>query len=44
MTQTGEESSVPWDIPERPLIQNKVDLYFESKGGKIKLIENVCCT
>lgn len=38
--QTGEESFVQWDIPVHSLIQEKVDLYFESKAGKIQIIEN----
>ena len=36
MMQTGEESSAPWDIPEHTFDPDKVDLYFESKGGKIQ--------
>ena len=40
MMQTGEESCVLWDIPVRSFDPEKVDLFFESKAGKIQIIEN----
>ena len=40
MMQTGEESCVLWDIPVRQFDPEKVDLFFESKAGKIQIIEN----
>ena len=38
--QTGDVSSVPWVIPELQFDPEKVDLYFESAAGKLKIIEN----
>ncbi len=38
--RTGDGSCVRWDTPAHSLILEKVDLYFESKAGKIQIIEN----
>ena len=40
MMPTGDVFSAQWDIPEHSLILEKVDLYFESSAGKLKIIEN----
>lgn len=37
--QTGEEFSVQWDIPVQ-FDPEKVDLYFESKAGKMQIIKD----
>ena len=44
MMQTGEESSVRWDIQVRSLILRRWICYFESKAGKIQIIENGVAT
>ena len=40
MMRIGEGFYVLWDIPVLPLIPDKVDIYFESKAGKLKIVEN----
>ena len=42
MMQTGEEFSVQWDIPVIQFDPEKVDLFFESKAGKLQIIEKWC--
>ena len=37
---TGEESYVRWVIPEQQFDPEKVDLFFESKAGKIQIAED----
>ena len=41
--QTGEESFVQWDIQQQ-VDPEKVDIYFESKAGKLKIVENGMAT
>ncbi len=38
--QTGDGFCALWDTLECSLIRKKVDLYFESRAGKLKIIEN----
>lgn len=40
MMQTGDVSFVRWVTPEQKFDPEKVDLYFESAAGKLKIIEN----
>lgn len=44
MMRTGDESCVRWDTPGHSLIPEKVDLYFESKAGKLQIIKDGVAT
>lgn len=44
MMRTGDESCVRWDTPGHSLNPEKVDLYFESKAGKLQIIKDGVAT